>query len=196
MEYQPPEDFALAKFTQETPFQLSEIGDDKELWLIRVPLDISAEQLNGLKIKLPEGKEKKIGSLKAAAEREYELFEVLEDNEKSNSRGGQEMDAMYCLLPNGAKGSKYTSAPTKFARKLNLVQKVDIPDSTEVATTIRDREYVPRAHPEGLKMRFKPYGFDTGEKREIAEVESTPSTPQKSKKPKKEKSAKKKSKHQ
>ncbi|KAK9768777.1 hypothetical protein K7432_000297 [Basidiobolus ranarum] len=194
MDFQPPEEFTLANFNKESHFQVSELDESKELWLIRVPVEITTEQLNGLKIKLPEGKSKKIASLKGSSEQEYELFETLEENEKVNSRGGQEMDAMYCLLPNNSKGNSYSSAPAKFTRKLNLVQKVDIPDSTEVATTIRDREYVPREHPEGLKMRFKPYGFDTGDKRDISSVESVPETPLKSKKAKKEKSTKKKSK--
>lgn len=43
-----------------------------------------------------------------------------------------------------------------------LDEQVVIPDSTEVAKEILSRPVEPRPQPDGLKMRFKPYGFDTG----------------------------------
>jgi hypothetical protein len=42
-----------------------------------------------------------------------------------------------------------------------LDEEVTIPDGTQLAESIRDKPVVKRQHPEGLQMRFKPYGFDT-----------------------------------
>lgn len=39
---------------------------------------------------------------------------------------------------------------------------VDIPDSTALAQTILDKPVYKRDQPEGLKMRFKPYGYYSG----------------------------------
>lgn len=49
-----------------------------------------------------------------------------------------------------------------FKHQLIMDQVVQIPDSTEIAKKIRETPVTKRPQPEGLKMRFKPYGFDTG----------------------------------
>lgn len=67
----------------------------------------------------------------------------------------------------GVKREKVTNstsftASKEVKHKLILDEHVAIPDSTEVAKEILSRPVEPRPQPEGLKMRFKPYGFDTG----------------------------------
>jgi hypothetical protein len=53
-------------------------------------------------------------------------------------------------------------APKKFDQLLILNQVVDIPDSTALAQSILDKPVYKRDQPEGLTMRFKPYGYYSG----------------------------------
>lgn len=53
-------------------------------------------------------------------------------------------------------------APKKFDQYLILNQVVDIPDTTILAQSILDKPVYKRDQPEGLKMRYKPYGYYSG----------------------------------
>ena len=53
----------------------------------------------------------------------------------------------------------YFSAPKKFDQFMILNQIVDIPDSIALAQSILDKPVYKRDQPEGLQMRFKPYGY-------------------------------------
>jgi hypothetical protein len=53
-------------------------------------------------------------------------------------------------------------APKQFDQYLVLNQVVDIPDSTALAQSILDTPVYKRDQPEGLQMRFKPYGYYSG----------------------------------
>lgn len=55
------------------------------------------------------------------------------------------------------------AAPKKFDQFLILNQIVDIPDSIALAQSILDKPVYKREQPEGLKMRFKPYGYYSGQ---------------------------------
>jgi hypothetical protein len=53
-------------------------------------------------------------------------------------------------------------APKQFDQYLILNQVVDIPDSTALAQSILETPVYKRDQPEGLQMRFKPYGYYSG----------------------------------
>lgn len=56
-------------------------------------------------------------------------------------------------------------------------QIVDIPDSTAYAQSILDTPVYKRDQPEGLKMRFMPYGYYSGQvvtEEEDVEIKETP----------------------
>lgn len=53
-------------------------------------------------------------------------------------------------------------APKQFDQYLILNQVVDIPDSTAFAQSVLDKPVYKRDQPEGLKMRFMPYGYYSG----------------------------------
>lgn len=53
-------------------------------------------------------------------------------------------------------------APKKFNQYLILNQVVDIPDTTILAQSILDKPVYKREQPEGLKMRYMPYGYYSG----------------------------------
>lgn len=95
---------------------------------------------------------------------------------------GHEMLAFDCLVPsrqdngklvfgkphvfNKKKGkrnvAKIIKAPKQFEQYLILNQVVDIPDSTAYAQAVLETPVYKRDQPEGLKMRFKPYGYYSG----------------------------------
>jgi hypothetical protein len=54
-------------------------------------------------------------------------------------------------------------APKKFDYFVTLSPLVELPKSEEPAQKQRDVPYVPPSEPKGLKMRYEPYGFNTGE---------------------------------
>lgn len=54
-------------------------------------------------------------------------------------------------------------ATKKIERCLILDEIVDLPDSTALAESIRDGPVYKRDQPEGLQMRFKPFGYYSGE---------------------------------
>lgn len=41
-------------------------------------------------------------------------------------------------------------------------EQVEILDTTEIGKEIKNRPWPIREQPQGMQMRFKPYGFDTG----------------------------------
>lgn len=53
-------------------------------------------------------------------------------------------------------------APKQFDQYLILNQVVDIPDSTAFAQSVLSTPVYKRDQPEGLQMRFKPYGYYSG----------------------------------
>ncbi|KAI8361770.1 hypothetical protein BD560DRAFT_404671 [Blakeslea trispora] len=96
-----------------------------------------------------------------------------------------------CLVPSREHHGQFVFAPKQFDQYLILNETVDIPDTTTLAHAILNTPVYKREQPEGLQMRFKPYGYYS---------EETPSTKRKrlgsdepeEKKVKKEKKDKKK----
>ncbi|KAF7723557.1 hypothetical protein EC973_001846 [Apophysomyces ossiformis] len=158
-----PEGFVLSSSKYASEFDAEALSSgDKELWLIRVPENISPEDLVNMKIRTSSSK-KCLSKLKKDKE-SYALYRVpsaADEEETDSGISGHEMNGFSCLLPSMKKNGKLVFAPKAFERMLILDEEVEIPDSTATAEQIRDTPVTKREHPEGLKMRFKPYGFDT-----------------------------------
>ncbi|KAI9474061.1 MAG: DNA-directed RNA polymerase I, subunit RPA34.5 [Benjaminiella poitrasii] len=172
-----PEGFqpTLSKF--DSPFDKEILlNDDKELWLIRIPDNMTEEDLANMKIKSPSEKatKKPLGKTEKNGDK-YALYKVptatdlkTESDEEAEDNvdigiSGQEMISLDCLVPTRENNGQLTFAPKKFSQYLILNQVVDIPDTTIMAQSILDKPVYKREQPEGLKMRFKPYGYYSGE---------------------------------
>ncbi|KAG2229113.1 hypothetical protein INT48_002929, partial [Thamnidium elegans] len=141
------------------------IDDDKELWLIRIPDNLSEKDLVNMKMKVPTQKATKKALAKYEKDDDkYALYKVpteedMEDGEPVDlGISGHEMVAFDCLVPSREDNGKLAFAPKKFDQYLILNQVVDIPDSTSYAQSVLDTPVYKRDQPEGLKMRFMPYG--------------------------------------
>ncbi|KAL1914913.1 uncharacterized protein VTP21DRAFT_7829 [Calcarisporiella thermophila] len=189
--FQPPKDFVEHQSTVKTKFDAASLGDDTELWLIRIPNTVSIEKLEGLTVKLPQTKQSDDTQPLAKLDNgKFGLFARDEDT--------SETDGLGCLLPNKKRGG-LTFASKPFSRFLTVNAVASLPDATAAAEEILSRVPSPPKHPEGLKMRFKPYGFDTGAPAATATKRShdesamevdTPETPRKSAKKEKGKKSK------
>ncbi|CAO3585123.1 unnamed protein product [Absidia cylindrospora] len=152
---------------QETVFDYEAIkdDDDKELWLIRVPQEVSDSSLKSMKIKLSKTPGKPVSRLHLDDKDQYTMYRVPEGKSLDSDVGvsGQEMLGLSCLVPSRDEEGKMVFAPKEISSYFILDEEVNIPDGTQLAESIRDTPVIKRQHPEGLKMRFKPYGFDTRE---------------------------------
>ncbi|KAI9251082.1 DNA-directed RNA polymerase I, subunit RPA34.5 [Helicostylum pulchrum] len=145
------------------------IDDDKELWLIRIPDNLSEEDLVNMKIKVPAQKASKKALAKYEKDSErYALYKVPTEEDTEDGEpvdlgiSGHEMVAFDCLVPSREDNGKLVFAPKKFDQYLILNQVVDIPDSTAYAQSVLDTPVYRRDQPKGLKMRFMPYGYYSG----------------------------------
>ncbi|CAG8453946.1 4109_t:CDS:2 [Ambispora gerdemannii] len=94
--------------------------------------------------------------------------------------GSEELYDISLLLPSNKKNGNLILEPMQFDRHLTVTRLYDIPDPTEAALKILSEPKIPLEPPAGLKMQFKPYGFDTGfsnnntdkKKRKLNEFES------------------------
>ncbi|KAI8062533.1 DNA-directed RNA polymerase I, subunit RPA34.5 [Gongronella butleri] len=154
-----PEGFTIVDGHSETVFDTTHIedDDDKELWLIRVPAEVSAEDLCSMTLN-QSNKSGKAQSRLMLGNDKYTMYKV-PSGEKDVGVSGQEMHGFECLVPSG--DGRLTFAPKAVSTFMILDEEISIPDGTALAESIRDRPLEKRTHPEGLKMRFKPYGFDT-----------------------------------
>ncbi|KAK4519965.1 uncharacterized protein ATC70_010209 [Mucor velutinosus] len=168
---------ALSKFDSVFDKEVLD-DDDKELWLIRIPDNLSEEDVASMKIKAPTDKATKKPLAKFEKEDDkYALYKVptasdlksesddenLDDENVDLGISGHEMVSFDCLVPSREDGGKLAFAPKKFDQFLILNQIVDIPDSIALAQSILDKPVYKREQPEGLKMRFKPYGYYSGQ---------------------------------
>ncbi|CAO3698804.1 hypothetical protein G6F70_004127 [Rhizopus microsporus] len=188
--------------------------DDKELWLIRIPDNISEKDLEQLKLKVPTATTtSKLAKLEKDNSK-YALYKVptdnfsssgsssssnsIDDDKAQNDVGisGQEMLSFDCLVP-----SREDNVDKPFEHCLILDEIVDIPDSTALAESIRDSPIYKREQPEGLKLRFLPTGYysredekseeEKNKKRSLEEEEDIKEPVKKVKKEKKDKKKKK-----
>ncbi|KAG2191409.1 hypothetical protein INT46_000229 [Mucor plumbeus] len=164
---------ALSKFDSVFDKEIID-DDDKELWLIRIPDNLSEEDLASIKIKAPTTKATKKPLAKLEKDNDkYALYKVptannlksesddedLDDENVDLGISGHEMVSFDCLVPSREDNGKLAFAPKKFDQFMILNQIVDIPDSIALAQSILDKPVYKRDQPEGLQMRFKPYGY-------------------------------------
>ncbi|KAJ2792446.1 hypothetical protein H4R21_006167 [Coemansia helicoidea] len=155
--YAPPAGFELRTGSVAGAFELSAI-DGKELWLLRVPDNVSAKQLDGLKIKHPKSSRNGVlGEITAGAS----TFQVVSPaaGDAPEFKGMAEMSL---LVPDGDE-SALTLLPARCTELLSLTEKIDIPDPTEYARVIATRDPPARPQPENMKLQFLPYGFYSAE---------------------------------
>jgi hypothetical protein len=77
--------------------RLAEDAEDLELWLVRVPDDLSAEDLDGVQFPLITKEMEKEGALMQIKEKTYRVHRVGPDG--ITEHGGCEMRSMHCLVP-------------------------------------------------------------------------------------------------
>ncbi|KAJ1858826.1 hypothetical protein LPJ73_001861 [Coemansia sp. RSA 2703] len=87
------------------------------------------------------------------------------------------MGELNVLVPDGEDDEenqgRLTLVPTRCTQLMSMIEKVDIPDPTEYASTILQREKPARPQPENMKLKFLPFGFFSAEEyREQANVAS------------------------
>ncbi|CEG84753.1 hypothetical protein RMATCC62417_18511 [Rhizopus microsporus] len=163
--------------------------DDKELWLIRIPDNISEKDLEQLKLKVPTATTtSKLAKLEKDNNK-YGLYKVPTDSFSSSSSSssnsidndkaqndvgisGQEMLSFDCLVPSREDNGKFVKVDKPFEHCLILDEVVDIPDSTALAESIRDSPIYKREQPEGLKLRFLPTGYYSREDEKPKEEEN------------------------
>ncbi|ORZ00582.1 DNA-directed RNA polymerase I, subunit RPA34.5 [Syncephalastrum racemosum] len=169
--------------------------DDKELWLIRIPDNVSPEQLAGMKIKVPSSSQKSLGKLKQGDDT-FVLHNLPNGEAQDEDSGisGQEMQQFTCLLPRRKDGDEMSLASKPFKQHLILSQQVDIPDVTQIGKALLDTPVAKRPQPEGLKMRYKPIGFrEPSDDEETGDNDGESSRKKRKTAEKKEKKSKKKS---
>ncbi|KAI8888401.1 hypothetical protein K501DRAFT_282868 [Backusella circina FSU 941] len=162
------------------------LDDDKEIWLIRVPDNITEEDLASMKIKTPSDSSKKAIAKFEKESNKYLLYNVPNTNFSYNDGddeddaqeadvgvSGQEMFGFDCIVPSHSDNGKSVRATKKIERCLILDEIVDVPDSTALAESIRDGPVYKREQPEGLQMRFKPFGYYSGENGDV-EMDAKP----------------------
>ncbi|KAJ2778774.1 hypothetical protein H4R18_004397 [Coemansia javaensis] len=157
LRYEPPEGFEQQKGSTAALFDAAAV-DGKELWLLRIPDNVSIKHLDGVQIKHPKGASDGVLGEVAVAGATYQICSPAAGAAAAEFGGMREMRllvpdsddadrAMLTLLPNGCK------------RLLSVTEKVDVPDATEYACAIAAREPAARPQLEDMKLRFIPYGF-------------------------------------
>ncbi|OZJ06986.1 hypothetical protein BZG36_00199 [Bifiguratus adelaidae] len=206
-----PDGFSIHSSDEISMFDIDNIeSDDVETFLIRMPHELLPADLDTIKVNLkPDNPAHPLGRMRKAGSR-FQIYEFTDQSASSNinAMGGLEMDGLRCLFPSSKRHGALSMTQKPFDHRLIINQVVDIPDSTSQAQEILDKPITKRTHPEGLKMRFHPYGFDTKgphangipttptipSKRTFEEADidqSILSSPSKAKKEKKEKKDKK-----
>ncbi|KAJ2450216.1 hypothetical protein EV183_004436 [Coemansia sp. RSA 2336] len=198
--YEAPIEFDKQKGSTAKTFNVSAI-EGKELWLLRIPDNVSPKELDGLTIKNPKNaKNGIVGKLTSGSN----SFQIISSINGSASEF-KAMAEMSMLVPDDDDDEKSTLSllPNRCTKMFSVVEDVKIPDSTKHAQEILDREPPARAQPENMKMRFIPFGFYSaeeymdmanGKSEEIsladdpvaANASAAPETPKKRKKSKKE----------
>ncbi|KAJ2830815.1 hypothetical protein IWW50_000036 [Coemansia erecta] len=192
--YEAPYDFEQQKGSTAEKYNLSAI-EGKELWLLRVPDNVSLKSLEGLTIKHPKSAHNGVVGKIASEAGKYKVIS------SANGSAGEfkAMAEMNLLVPDDdedAEKSLLTLLPGKCTEMLSVVEDIAIPDSVELAQEILARGPSARAQPENMKLQFIPYGFYSAEEYEALangkqndiempdDAALIPSTPKKRKKAK------------
>lgn len=194
--FTPPEDYHQVKGAPAKHFTHSAI-EDKELWLLRIPDNLSLKDLDKLVLRHPEdatgilaettnNKSKITYQITSSDSGLAEMSVMVPDQDSDD----EEEDGDLTLLPN------------KCVRLLSVNEKLVIPDATKHAEEIANKSKDERQQPEFMKMQFIPYGFysadeyrdmeEPSSKRTKMEVDPEAKKEKKTKKEKKDKKKKKK----
>ncbi|KAJ2582010.1 hypothetical protein GGH95_001769 [Coemansia sp. RSA 1836] len=181
--YEPPVDFYRQRGVPATRFKHSAIAKDgKELWLLRVPDNVSLKDLEGLKIKHPKSAVHGILAETTASSGAKATYQIISSDATSGSAEFRGMAEMNVLLPDNDDDEDEDDEdddnisikllPNRCTRLLSMVEKIDIPDSTAYAKQIAARERPLRLQPDNMKLRFIPYGYYSAE--EYAAMDNAP----------------------
>lgn len=173
--YKPPFGYAkenvfLSK--KSSPFEMSKLKN-KELFLIRVPVDIPDTVLDGLTLKISDNVHENkplskitIEGKKKNEENEYGIFQIDAKSDKSNNQNS-DMTQLSCIIPeHKEKNDDGTLVITDkpFTRFFVVKPMEKLPtkeDLKEAGSAIKDLPFQKREQPKGLSMSFTPYGFNT-----------------------------------
>ncbi|KAJ2742835.1 hypothetical protein GGI20_004199 [Coemansia sp. BCRC 34301] len=155
--YEPPADFHRQRSgAPATHFMHSAVAQDgKELWLLRVPSNVSLKDLEGLTIKHPKASSVLAETTLGAKSTTYQI--ISSETTMTEFAGMAEMNV---LLPDD---DDLTLLPNRCARLLAMVEKIVVPEDVPYAKQIAVRERPPRPQPDNMKLRFIPYGYYSAE---------------------------------
>ncbi|KAJ2520695.1 hypothetical protein H4217_001869 [Coemansia sp. RSA 1939] len=170
MKYTPPSDFELRSGTIASGFE-SELFQDKELWLLRIPDNVDPKKLDGLQIKHPKiahtkegGKDNSSGGVLGQATVNDLTYDLITSESSLQASEFNGMAEMNILVPDTDNDGLLTLLPNGCSQLLSLVERFDIPDAVDYANEIVAREHFPpRPQPDNMKMKFIPYGFFSAE---------------------------------
>ncbi|TBU26084.1 DNA-directed RNA polymerase I subunit RPA34.5-domain-containing protein [Dichomitus squalens] len=161
--YKPPDGYVLMKHNiEDTDFDWDVINNDDnlELWVVRVPDGLKAKHLENVKIELPSSSNTtRLGTI----DRKSTAYDVwaLGDAE-ADVVGGDELQAVSCLLPRRKKGGKLYQAPHPISRRLVISARPSLPtppaSPPESSPVVHQNPPRHRHSPELLKHRFAPLG--------------------------------------
>ncbi|KAJ2234292.1 hypothetical protein H4R99_006053 [Coemansia sp. RSA 1722] len=172
--YEAPIDYIQQKGSQATVFSQSALmSSGKELWVLRIPDNVSAKDLDGLTIKNPQSTADGIVLQKAKINgRSYQIVTPRATNISAELKGMAELNV---LVPDDEdEQDKLTLMPSGFVQTMSLIENIDIPLSTDLATEIAERVRPARAQPENMQLRFIPYGFYSADEYRQMAADKTP----------------------
>ncbi|KAI7820714.1 hypothetical protein BX661DRAFT_69492 [Kickxella alabastrina] len=157
--FEPPLDYVLQSGPSAAQFSREAI-ETKELWLLRIPDNVSAEDLDGLTIKNPSAAPKGIVLDEAKISgTSYQIVTQKATNVCAEFKGMTELNL---LVPdtdedNGdEEAGLLTLLPGRCVQMMALVEKIDIPDSVQHAKSIATKVKAAREQPENMQLRFIP----------------------------------------
>ncbi|KAJ1890885.1 hypothetical protein LPJ66_007227 [Kickxella alabastrina] len=160
--FDPPLDYVLQSGPSAAQFSREAI-ETKELWLLRIPDNVSAEDLDGLTIKNPSTAPKGIVLDEAKISgTSYQIVTQKATNVCAEFKGMTELNL---LVPDtdedndDEEAGLLTLLPGRCVQMMALVEKIDIPDSVQHAKSIATKVKAAREQPENMQLRFIPYGF-------------------------------------
>ncbi|ORX54731.1 hypothetical protein BCR36DRAFT_410541 [Piromyces finnis] len=153
-------------------FEMSKLKN-KELFLIRVPVDIPESVLDGLTIKIGDNvnESKPLSKItlegkKKSEDSEYGIFQIDASSDK-NSKQNSDMSQLSCIIPEHKEKNDdgtLVISEKPFSRffVVKPVEKLPTTDELkEAGSALKDLPFKIREQPEGLSMSFTPYGFNT-----------------------------------
>ncbi|KAJ8093392.1 hypothetical protein PM082_020249 [Marasmius tenuissimus] len=193
--YAPPPTFKLVKDVHDSEdWDWEALNEDKglELWLIRVPEGVQPKHLNNVSIQLPSSSasSSKVGEI-SRKRGSYDIHEY-RDDAIHQSKLGEEIKNITCVLPKRKGKGEMRLAPRPIARRLVVsAQEVTATPPEETDPTLEQQNPKRFSYPKNLlKHKFMPYGSRSHLQSPSEDVEMDVEVPQTQEK-EKEKSKKK-----